>query len=185
MGLKSWIYIGQAGGQTHWIVLRGTKAFCCDSTFQNYTYKWGLLDGLISEFFFNTWFACCSYDSLWALSGSSFLFCSVPSWSGVCEEAAVVVTGPQPADQHQRTEGNLHPPSPGLLAQPPGRRGGSGKQCPAPHAGPEIQQPHWGNHSNSWSLSALDLIVQRFSFVRSGADLFVSDRQSTQKTLLS
>ena len=66
----------------------------------------------------------------------------IPSWSGVYEETAEAVGGSQPADQHQRVEGRLHPAPPGLLAQPPGKRGGSGEQRSAPDTGPESQQSH-------------------------------------------
>ena len=66
----------------------------------------------------------------------------IPSWSGVDEETAAVITGSQPADQHQRTEGRLHAAAPELLSQPPGDGGGSGEQRSALHAGLERQQPH-------------------------------------------
>lgn len=85
-----------------------------------------------------------------------FFFCLIPSWSGVCEETAEAVSGSQPADQHQRTEGRVHSPPPELLTQPPGKRRGSGEQCSAQHTGPESQQSYWGtnkqleNHWKHW-----------------------------------
>lgn len=71
-------------------------------------------------------------------------FFLIPSWSGVCEETAEVVSGSQPADQHQRAEGRIYSPPPELLTQPPGKCRGSGEQCSAQHTGPESQQPYGG-----------------------------------------
>lgn len=98
----------------------------------------------------------------------------VSSWSGVCEETAEVVSGSQPADQHQRTEGHLHSPAPEPLTQPPGRCGGARKQRSAPHTGPESQQPDGGTNkqtnvqtnSCSWSLKEL-LLMSLFSVQKS------------------
>lgn len=100
-----------------------------------------------------------THPELFSNLNKMFLFfCLIPSWSGVYEETALVVSGSQPADQLQRTEGRLYPASPGLLTQPPGKRGGSGEHGSAPDTGPKSQQPHWGKSSNSWSLKALDLM---------------------------